>query len=99
MNGSEYPNISSKYGSASPEHVLIDSCADIDDPKEDATLDWWLSPNGATEDEAYFVIDLGCQKCVSTVTVTNSGNGKWQNRFLKLLNNNLALSSDKLFLN
>ncbi len=75
MDGTEFPR-----GDFGPENVLIDACDDKSHPSSPATIDWWAAPNAATGDNAFFEVDLGCQRCVSTVTVRNSGNGKGASR-------------------
>ncbi len=58
-------------------NVLIDSC---DDTASGRTYNYWAAPDGASGDAAFFTIDLGCQKCVSNVTLRNSRNGPHNDR-------------------
>ncbi len=71
VDGTEWP-APRWYG---PAHVLIDSCDDPSDVHYQASIDWWAAPEGARGAQAFFKVDLGCQRCVSKVTVRNSGNG------------------------
>ncbi len=59
----------------SPSNVLIDACDDVDSQHTASGVVWWAAPEAATGNRAYFEVDLGCQKCVSQVTLRNSGNG------------------------
>ncbi len=70
VDGTQWPS-----GDLGHEHVLIDSCDDKSNSRDPAAIDWWAAPNAATGDKAFFELDLGCQRCVSTIAVRNSGNG------------------------
>ncbi len=64
-----------------PSHVLIDSCDDPSNPTlDEPNVDWWVAPNGATLGKGFFVVDLGCQRCVSQLVIRNSQNGSFKDR-------------------
>ncbi len=76
VDGTQHP-VAPWYG---PHNVLIDSCDDSSNVPTEASVDWWAASDRATEDDAFFEVDLGCQKCVSMVTVRNSANGSVRHR-------------------
>ncbi len=71
VDGTEY---SKQYTYA---NVLIDSC---DDQNTGSNYKHWVAPDGASGEAAFFTVDLGCQRCVSNVTLRNSQNGITRNR-------------------
>ncbi len=74
-----YPNDTTNW--YPPSNTLTYTCDDQTTrigSKDDVT--WWAAADRATGSRAYFVMDLGCQKCVDKVTVANSAHGSFNDR-------------------
>ncbi len=62
-----------------PRNVLIDYGCDGVGVFPD--FNYWISPHGEVgEDEAYFVVDLGCVRSFKRVTLRNTNNFEGMNR-------------------
>ncbi len=79
----------SPQGSGYPaSNVLMDSCEDmsfshaINNPPN--RVAWWVAPDGATDTEAEFTLELGCEKTVDRIMLKNMANGIGQDRSLRV---------------